>query len=473
MNEQRFAAPQRWVLGLTAAASFIAVMDGMVVTTALDSIRRDLTAPLSYLHGTMTAYSLSFASLLMAGAALGDRFGRRSMFVFGLLVFALASAGCAAATSIGWLVFARALQGAASAILVPIAMTLLGSATTPLQRPRAMGMFSSLTGLAVLSGPVIGGLLVDSLGWRWVFWVNVPFCVATAFLARLRIPSNDRLVSKIDWPGVMLLTVAMTAIVWGLSEGNAAGWSSAPIVSALTIGAVAAIAFFVWETKSLDALVPGRLMQSIQFRAGNLVCLLMFMSMMGTLIFMAQYFAITQQTSASGAGWRMMPWTVSLFVVAPIGGILAGRLGERLPAVTGLLLQSTALTWMSFLCGSASSYGAWVPPLMLAGVGISLAMPAVQSAVLGSVAPRDMGKASGIYNTMRQLGWACGAAAAVAVFSGSGSLATAQTLSNGYAAVLLLTAALSITGALLSLKLPSAARANVRPAAAPAVSSPE
>jgi EmrB/QacA subfamily drug resistance transporter len=421
----------------------------------------------------MTAYSLSFASLLMAGAALGDRFGRRSMFVIGLLAFALASAGCAAATSIGWLVFARALQGAASAILVPIAMTLLGSAATPLQRPRAMGMFSSLTGLAVLSGPVIGGLLVDSLGWRWVFWINVPLCVATAFLARLRIPSNDRLVSKIDWPGVILLTVAMTAIVWGLSEGNAAGWSSAAIVSALTIGAVAAIAFFVWETKSLDALVPGRLMQSIQFRAGNLVCLLMFMSMMGTLIFMAQYFAITQQTSASGAGWRMMPWTVSLFVVAPIGGILAGRLGERLPAVTGLLLQSAALTWMSFLCSSASSYGAWVPPLMLAGIGIATAMPAVQSAVLGSVAPRDMGKASGIYNTMRQLGWACGAAAAVAVFSGSGSLATAETFGNGYAAVLLLTAALSITGALLSLKLPSAVRANLRPAAAPAVSSPE
>lgn len=272
---------------------------------------------------------------------------------------------------------------------------------------------------------------------------------------------------------MILLTVAMTAIVWGLSEGNAADWSSAAIVSALTIGAVAAIAFFVWETKSLDALVPGRLMQSIQFRAGNLVCLLMFMSMMGTLIFMAQYFAITQQTSASGAGWRMMPWTVSLFVVAPIGGILAGRLGERLPAVTGLLLRSAALTWMSFLCSSASSYGAWVPPLMLAGVGISLAMPAVQSAVLGSVAPRDIGKASGIYNTMRQLGWACGAAAAVAVFSASGSLATAETASKGYAAVLLLTAVLSATGALLSLKLPSAVRANVRPTVAPAVSSPE
>jgi MFS family permease len=198
----------------------------------------------------------------------------------------------------------------------------------------------------------------------------------------------------------------------------------------------------------------------------------MFMSMMGTLIFMAQYFAITQQTSASGAGGRMTPWTVALFVVAPISGILTSRLGERLPAVTGLLLQSAALMWMSFLCKSASGYGAWVLPLILAGVGISLAMPAAQSAVLGSVAPRDMGKASGIYNTMRQLGWACGAAAAVAIFSASGSLAAAETVSNGYAAVLQLTAALSAMGALVSLKLPSAVQANVR-AAAPAVSSPE
>jgi MFS family permease len=324
-----------------------------------------------------------------------------------------------------------------------------------------------------LSGPVIGGLLVDGLGWRWVFWINLPLCAVIALLARLRIDNSDRVTAEIDWFGVALLTTAMTAVVWGLSEGNASGWTSATVVSALTMGVALTLTFLAWQRKAAHALVPSRLLESASFRAGNAVCLLMFMSMMGTLIFMAQYFAITQQTSASGAGWRMMPWTVSLFVVAPIGGILAGRFGERLPAVTGLLLQSAALTWMSFLCSSASSYGAWVPPLMLAGVGISLAMPAVQSAVLGSVAPRDMGKASGIYNTMRQLGWACGAAAAVAVFSGSGSLATAETLRNGYAAVLLLTAALSITGALLSLKLPSAVRANMRPAAAPAVSSPE
>ncbi|RXH31539.1 MFS transporter [Bradyrhizobium zhanjiangense] len=468
MRVERFTGQQRWVLGLIAAASFIAVMDGMVVTTALDAIRRDLSPPLSDLHWTMTAYSLSFAALLMAGAALGDPIGRRTMFILGLSAFAVASAGCAAATSIGWLIAARALQGAASALLVPVAMAMLGTAVTPAQRPRAMGLFSSITGLAVLSGPVIGGLLVDALGWRWVFWINLPLCAVTALLAGWRIERNDRVAAQIDWLGVTLLTTAMTATVWGVSEGNVSGWSEVTVVTALTAGTAATLSFFAWQRRALHPLVPSRLLASVQFRAGNLACLLMFMSMMGTLMFMAQYFSIAQQATASGAGERMLPWTISLFAVAPLGGIAAGRFGEKTPAVAGLLLQSAALLWMSALCAGAYDYGAWVAPLVLAGVGIALAMPAVQSAVLGSVAPADMGKASGIYNTMRQLGWACGAAAAVAVFSGFGNLATAKTMAAGYSAVLLLTAGLSATAALVSSRLPSAARSH-QPAAKPGI----
>jgi EmrB/QacA subfamily drug resistance transporter len=470
MSSGKFTGKQRWVIALTAAASFIAVMDGMVVTTALDAIRRDLSAPLSELHWTMTGYSLSFASLLMAGAALGDRFGRRSMFIFGLLAFAAASAGCAAASSVGWLIAARALQGGASAILIPVAMTLLGTVVTPTQRARAMGLFSSLTGLAVLSGPVIGGLLVDGLGWRWVFWINLPLCAATALFAKFRIDDSDRVAARIDWLGVALFTIAMTAIVWGLSQGNASGWSSANVVSALAAGVIVTLAFFASQRKASQALVPDRLLGSAQFRSGNVVCLLMFMSMMGTLIFMAQYFSIAQQASASGAGWRMLPWTASLFAVAPLAGVLAGRLGERIPAMVGLSMQSAALLWMSFLCHGAHGYSAWVAPMVLAGIGISAAMPAVQSAMLGAVTPADMGKASGIYNTMRQLGWACGAAVAVAVFSSFGSLATAETAGAGYAAVLLLTAALSAAAALVSARLPNAARSSSRmpaPVAAP------
>lgn len=456
MAVDRFTSRQRWVLAVTAAASFVAVMDGMVVTTALGAIRRDLSAPLSALHWTMTAYSLSFAALLMAGAAVGDRFGRRLTFIFGLSAFAVSSIGCAAASSIEWLIASRAMQGAASALLVPVAMTLLGAAVTPAQRPRAMGLFSALTGLAVLSGPVIGGLLVDALGWRWVFWINLPLCAGTAVLAILRLDRDERIAAPIDWPGVALLTAAMTTVVWGLSEGNASGWSSTAVLLALTGGAAASLAFLAWQRLCTFPLVPSRLLASARFRAGNIACLLMFMSMMGTLIFMAQYFSIVQGASASGAGERMLPWTLSLFAVAPLGGIAAGRFGEKLPAVTGLLLQSAALLWMSALCGSAFGYGAWIAPLVLAGGGIALAMPAVQSAVLGSVAPPDMGKASGVYNTMRQLGWACGAAAAVAVFGGAGSLTSAKTMAAGYAAVLLLTAALSAVAALVSLRLSKA-----------------
>lgn len=456
MTVERFTSQQRWVLLVTAAASFIAVMDGMVVTTALDAIRRDLSAPLSALHWTMTAYSLSFAALLMAGAALGDRFGRRSIFILGLSAFAVSSMGCAAATGIEWLIAARALQGAASALLVPVAMTLLGAAVTPAQRPRAMGLFSALTGLAVLSGPVIGGLLVDALGWRWVFWINLPLCAGTALLAMLRLGRDDRIATRIDWPGVALLAAAMTAVVWGLSEGNASGWSGTTVLLALSGGAAATLAFLAWQRLCTFPLVPGRLLTSARFRAGNIACLLMFMSMMGTLIFTAQYFSMVQQASASGAGERMLPWTLSLFAVAPLGGTAAGRFGEKLPAVTGLLLQSAALLWMSVLCGSVYGYVAWIAPLVLAGAGIALAMPAVQSAVLSSVAPPDMGKASGVYNTMRQLGWACGAAVAGAVFASAGSLTSAKAMAAGYAAVLLSTAALSAVAALVSLRLSKA-----------------
>lgn len=461
MSVEKFSGQQRWVLGLTAAASFIAVMDGMVVTTALDAIRRDLSAPLSDLHWTMTAYSLSFAALLMAGAALGDRLGRRSMFILGRTAFAVASVGCAAASSIELLIAARAAQGAASALLVPVAMTLLGTAVTPSQRPRAMGLFSSLTGLAVLSGPVIGGALVDALGWRWVFWINLPLCTVTALVARFRIARNDQVAAQIDWFGIGLLTTAMTAAVWGLSEANAQVGSGAAVVSALVAGAAAALAFFAWQRKSSHPLIPGRLVASIPFKAGNIACLLMFMSMMGTLLFMAQYFSIVQQASASGAGERMLPWTLALFVAAPVGGIAAGRFGERGPAVAGLLLHGAALLWMSLLCDGSSGYGAWVAPLVLAGIGVATAMPAVQSAVLGSVAPADMGKASGIYNTTRQLGWACGAAAAVAVFGAFGNLATVKTMAAGYSAVLLMTSALSVAAALVASRLPRSASAVV------------
>ncbi|MES2936379.1 MAG: MFS transporter [Pseudomonadota bacterium] len=451
MSSQGFTTAQRWVLGLAAGSSFIAALDGMVVTTAFEAMRQDLGAPISLLHWTMTGYSLAFAALLMAGAALGDRFGRRRMFIAGLLLFALTSAACALAPTAQWLIAARVVQGAASALVMPLAMALLGAAVTPAQRPRALGLFTAITGLAVLSGPVIGGVLVDGLGWRWVFWVNVPLCTAAAWLAARRMPASAGSPVPLDFAGTLLLTLATGTLVWGVSQGPALGWASTAVAGAIALAVVAFAAFLAWQHRSPHALVPPRLLHSWAFLRGNLVCLLMYMSLMGTLLFMAQFFQAVHHASPSGAGWRLLPWTATLFFVAPFAGTLAGRIGERLPTVIGLLLQAVGLVWMSTLAPSVHEPSAWIGPMLLAGASLSLAMPAVQSAVLGSVAPPDMGKAAGVFNTMRQLGWAFGAAAAVVVFASGGDTATPAAFAGGFSRVLVLTAVLSAAAGLVSL----------------------
>jgi predicted MFS family arabinose efflux permease len=225
------------------------------------------------------------------------------------------------------------------------------------------------------------------------------------------------------------------------------------MLNALAIGLVAACAFVVWQFKSEHAIVPPRLFRSRRFVSGNTASLLLFMSMMGTLVFMAQFFQIVHGVSASGAGERMLPWTIALFAAMPMAGALAGRFGERPLAVAGMLLQAAGLGWMSTLTSADHVYLSWVVPMILAGVGIAMSIPSLQSAVLGAVAPADIGKASGLFNTMRQLGWACGAAAAVAVFSRFGNLTQPHSMSMGFSAVLTLTATLSAMGAAVSLQL--------------------
>jgi EmrB/QacA subfamily drug resistance transporter len=449
VSRQGFTVAQRWVLGLAAGSSFIAALDGMVVTTALEAMRRDLGAPIARLHWTMTGYSLAFAALLMAGAGLGDRFGRKRVFRCGLALFAAASAACALAPDADWLVAARMAQGVGAALVLPLAMALLGAAVTPAQRPRALGLFTAITGMAVLAGPVVGGLIVDHLGWRWVFWINVPLCLLATWLAGTRLAESAAANSPMDVPGTALLTVAMASLVWGIVEGPATGWASAQVLGALVTALASLAGFLVWQHRSAYPLVPPRLLRSGQFLRGNAVCLLMYTSLMATLFFMAQFFQVVHGASPGGAGWRLLPWTATLFFVAPLAGSLAGRVGERLPATVGMVLQAVGLGWMASVAGAFHAPSAWVAPMLFTGASLSLAMPAVQSAVLGSVAPADIGKASGVFNTMRQLGWACGAAAAVVVFGTFGQ-PTAAAFGGGFSAVLWMAAGLSLLAGVLS-----------------------
>jgi len=452
-----FTATQRWVLGLAAAGSFMAALDAMVVTTALDTLRHGLSASVEALEWTVNAYTLSVAALLMTGAALGDRFGRRRMYLVGLALFALASAGCALAPSIGWLIAGRAVQGMGAALLMPIGMALLGAAFPPTHRARALGLFSGLTGLAVLSGPLIGGAIVHGLAWQWIFWINVPVALLVGWLVLAKVPEGRAASGALDLPGAALMAASLLGLVWGLVRGNRDGWGSALVLLSLACGVALGALFVASQRRRVsDAMVPPHLFRSPVMAVGLTLSFLLTASLMGTLFFMAQFFQVVWHFSPLRAGAGMLPWTTTLFLVAPLAGALVRRVGERALVVVGLVLQAVGMVWLAVLASPAgldAGYWTWVLPLATAGGGISMALPAAQSAVLGAVAPPDMGKAAGLFNSLRQLGGVFGVALVVAVFLRTGGYSTPQAFSAGFTATLLVTAALSLAGAAVGWRL--------------------
>jgi EmrB/QacA subfamily drug resistance transporter len=448
-----FSPHQRWVLGLAAAGSFMAALDALVVTTALDTLRHDLAASVESLEWTVNAYSLAFATLLMTGAALGDRFGRKRMYVTGLLLFALASALCALAPGIEWLIAGRALQGVGAALVMPLAMALLGAAFAPQQRAKALGLFSGITGLAVLSGPLVGGAVLHGLAWQWIFWINVPFALAVAWFALFQVPESKGAGGVLDLLGVVLMTASLLGLVWGLVHGNQAGWGSNQVLASLIGGVLLGGLFIGWQRRWVHAMIPPRLFRTPVFAAGLGVCFLMTAALFGTLFFVAQFFQVVQGRSPLAAGLAMLPWTATLFFVAPVAGSMVARVGERALVAIGLALQGAGMVWLSTMTQPDAAYAMSVVPMIVAGAGISMAMPAVQSAVLAEAEPRDIGKASGLFNTLRQLGGVFGVAISVAVFMRVGGYAGPRDFGAGFAAALDVCAAFSFAGAILGLRL--------------------
>ena len=243
MAELSDKAGKTWVLALTSVASFMVALDALVVTTALSTIRLDLGASIEALEWTVNAYNLSFAVLLLTGAAFGDRFGRRRIFVTGLVLFVVASAACALAGNIGALVAARAVQGAGAALVMPLAMALLSAVFPREERSKALGIFSSVTGLALIAGPVAGGAIADGLAWRWIFWINLPVGAIVIPLIVRRIRESVGSDTGLDVVGLVLVTVAAMSVVWGLMRANSLGWMSLEVVSALAAGTLLAVGF--------------------------------------------------------------------------------------------------------------------------------------------------------------------------------------------------------------------------------------
>ena len=339
----------RWVLVLTGVGSLMAALDTLVVSTALSTIRRDLDASVEQLEWTVNAYNLSFAVLLITAAALGDRYGRRKLYAAGLGLFALASVACALAPGIGWLIAARTAQGGGAALIMPLGLALLTAAFPAEKRGAAIGIFSAITGLAVASGPLVGGAVVEGTSWAWIFWINVPIGLLAIPLVLTRMRESHGPPTGLDIRGLALVTLGALGIVWGLVRGNQAGWGSTEVVASLALGMLLLAAFIAWELRARDPMLPMRFFRSRAFSAGNAAIFFTFASLFGTVFFYAQMLQVAQGYGPLGAGLRLLPYTATFMTVAPIAGALADRIGERPLLVGGLTLQAAGMAWLALI----------------------------------------------------------------------------------------------------------------------------
>jgi EmrB/QacA subfamily drug resistance transporter len=444
----------RWVVALTGIGSLMAALDTLVVSTALSTIRLDLGASVEQLEWTVNAYNLSFAVLLITGAALGDRYGRRNLYAAGLALFTAASAACALAPDVGWLIAARAVQGAGAALLIPLGLALLSAAFPPERRGAAIGIFSGITGLSVASGPLVGGAVVEGLAWEWIFWLNVPIGVIAVPLVLTKMKESFGPDTALDIRGLALVTGGALGIVWGLVRGNSAGWASLEVLASLAAGAVLVAAFVAWELRARHPMLPMGFFRSRAFSAGNAAIFFTFASLFGAVFFFAQFLQTVLGYGPLGAGLRLLPWTATFMTVAPLAGAFADRIGERPLMVGGLSLQAIGMAWLALIAEPGLAYSRMLAPFIVAGVGVSMAIPAAQNSVVGSVAMEALGKAAGTNSMMRELGGVFGIAVVVAVFAGAGGYASAQAFVDGFTPAIFVGAALALAGAAAGLALP-------------------
>ena len=463
MQQTYDRAEKHWVLGITSLAAFMMALDAMVITTAFAAIRADFGASVETLQWTVNAFNLTFAVLLLTGAALGDRFGRRRMFAGGIALFTLASVACALSGTAVALIAARAAQGAGAALVMPLAMAILSGAFGREERAKALGIYLGITGFALIIGPAIGGLITETLGWRGIFWINLPIGAAAIAMVRMRLRETFGPKAALDMMGLLLVAIAALALVWSLLRGNTVGWTSTEVTGALAIGVLFAASFVAWELRASAPMVPMRLFASRSFASGVTASFLFYAAMYGVLFLLPQFLQVALGFGPLGAGLRLLPWTATLFVTAPVAGAVVNKFGERPLVVTGLLMQATGLGWIAMIASPGLSYSALAMPLILAGVGVSMAMPAAQNAILGSVAVTEMGKASGIFNMVRFLGGMFGVAALVATFTATGAVHSAAQFSSGFAAAMMLATMLSLAGAMAGLCLPARARVAAAP----------
>jgi EmrB/QacA subfamily drug resistance transporter len=443
-----------WAVLITGLALFMASLDNLVVTTALPVIRVRLHAGLSGLEWTVNAYTLTFAVLLLTAAAFGERFGRRRMFTIGIAVFTLASGAAAIAPSIGYLVAARAVQGAGGAMILPLSLTLLSAAVSPQRRTVALGVWGAIGGAAVALGPLVGGAVTTGWSWHYIFWLNVPIGVVLVPLAIWKLRESRGAATRLDLTGALLVSAGLFGVVFGLVRGNAHGWTSPGVVGSFAVGSLLLAIFSWWELHVDVPMLNLRLFQGRAFAATNITALLFSFGMFGSIFLLSQFLQTVQGYSPLGAGLRVLPWTGAPMLLAPLVGLLAQRWGGKPLVVTGLFLQAISLTWQAMLITPTTPYRDLVPSFVLAGVGMTLFFVPLASLVLESVPPSLEGVASGTNAAFRELGGVLGIAVLGAVFSSNGGYATGPSYVHGLGPATYAGAAVVLVGALCALAIP-------------------
>ena len=453
-----------------AAASlpvFMATLDNLVVTNALPVIHEKLGAGVEELQWVVNAYALSFATFMLLAVGLGDRLGRRRVFLAGLAIFTLASAAAALSTDPAALIASRAAQGLGAAAIMPLSLTLLAGSVSRERRPLAIGIWGGVSGLGVALGPLVGGAVVEGWNWQAIFWLNVPLGIIAIPLVLRGLPDSFGARVRADVLGLALSGLGLLGLVFGIVRGNVAGWSSTQVLLPLVGGGILLLAFVAWELRTPAPLLPLRLFRDRSFAIANIVGLTFSFGIFGSVFILIQFLQVVQGYSPLEAGVLTMPWTLAPMVVAPLAGLLAPRLGTRTLMITGMALLTGGMFWLAANLSAAVSYPVMVPGFLAAGIGMGLVFAPMSTAVLANMRQDDHAKASGTNSTLREVGVALGVAVLTAVFTGAGGQLTPTGYVDAAIPAVYVGAAVLVLATLASLWLPSLSRARELAAAVP------
>ncbi len=455
------------VLLATALPMFMANLDNLVMTNALPVLHSEFGASVEELQWFMNAYTLAFASSILMAVALGDRFGRRTVFIIGIAVFTLSSAFAALATDPGQLIAARAAQGFGAAAILPLSLALLVGAVPIARRALAIGIWGGVAGLGVAVGPLIGGAVIEGWAWQAIFWLNVPVGVVSVALALLALPNTFGARLRADIAGLALSGFGLLGLVYGIVRGNEAGWDSFEVLGSLIAGGMLLLAFVVWESRASAPLLPLRLFRDRSFSVANLAGFGFAFGAFGSIFILIQFLQVVQGASPFEAALQTTPWTLAPMIVAPLAGLIAPRVGTRALIVAGLLFLGGALLWLSQLLDASVEYGAYIVPFIVAGVGMGLVFAPSATAVLATMVPDDHAKASGTNSMLREVGVALGIAVSTAVFLGAGGELTPTDYSVGAQPAVLVGATVLLASALVAMLLPAGRTVRQAPADQP------